>query len=68
MTKFLLGKEQDAVKPAANFTYPAAQVTDDPWDLDVDGQCDIYDLGLLKYKVLHPDKSDKVIPLPQILD
>jgi hypothetical protein len=68
MTKFLLGKETNVVKPAPDLVYPAAQVTDDPWDLDSDGQCDVFDLGLLKYKVLHSDKSDTVIPLPQILD
>ena len=68
MTKFLLGKETNVVKPAPDLVYPAAQVTDDPWDLDSDGQCDVFDLGLLKYKVLHSEKSDTVIPLPQILD
>ena len=68
MTKFLLGKEKNAVKPAPDFLYPAECIVEDPWDLDGDKQCDVFDLGLLKYKVLHPDKSDRVIPLPQILD
>ena len=52
MTKFLHGNAKNAVEPSEGFTYPAAQITDDPWDMDGDGQCDVFDLGLLKQKVL----------------
>lgn len=48
MQKYLLAETPNAAVPGDDMHFPADQIANDPWDMNNDGTCDVYDLALLK--------------------